>query len=84
VWEEVLEQFPPRFLARGAVGRRKRGDPECPECKTKLKRVSGLGIVPLSEVEDIPFLPEEKADSRQYDEFCFQPEEIAASPRAPS
>ena len=75
------------FLQGVQFKEEKRGEPECPDCKTKLKRVVGLGIVPLSEVEDVPFLREEKSnyeDSRQDDEFCFlEPEEMADSPRAP-
>lgn len=76
------------FLQGVPLRKEKRGEPKCPECKTKLKRVVGLSIVPLSEVEDIPFLPEEKpdyVDSRPDDEFCFlEPEEMAAhAPRAP-
>lgn len=75
------------FLQGVQFKEEKRGEPECPDCKTPLKRIAGLGIVPLSEVEDIPFLPEEKSDHRdswQDDEFCFlEPEEMTASPRAP-
>lgn len=77
------------FLQGVCLEKEKRGEPECPECKTSLKRVAGLGIVPLSEVEDIPFLPDEKSgykdDPRKDDEFCFyEPEELSThSPRAP-
>lgn len=75
------------FLQGVPLAEEKRGEPECPDCKTPLKRVVGLGVVPLSEVEDIPFLPEEKryTDSFSDDEFCFlEPEETAAhSARGP-
>jgi ribosomal protein L37AE/L43A len=66
----------------------KRGLPKCPECKTTLKRIAGLGVVPLSEIGDIPFLPEEKPkleDGSNDDEFCFlEPDEMLAhAARAP-
>lgn len=75
------------FLQGVALEEEKRTAPECPDCKTLLKRIAGLGVVPLSEVEDVPFIPEEKRyeDSFPDDEFCFlEPEERAAhEPRAP-
>lgn len=75
------------FLQGVALGEKKRGAPKCPECKKELKRVSGLGVVPLSEIEDIPFLPDHEpdyADEFKDDEFCFlEPEELAAGARAP-
>jgi predicted nucleic acid-binding Zn-ribbon protein len=75
------------FLQGVPLAEEKRGEPECSDCKTPLKKVAGLGVVPLSEVEDIPFLPEEKryTDSFPGDEFCFvEPRETAAhSPRGP-
>lgn len=76
------------FLQGAVLEREKRGEPKCPECKKTLQRVSGLGLVPLTEVEDIPFLPEEEPEYRddyKDDEFCFYgSEEMAAhAPRAP-
>jgi hypothetical protein len=76
------------FLQGVPLEEEKRGTPRCPECREPLRRISGLGIVPLSDVADIPFLPEEKSeyeDSRKHDEFCFlEREEMAShSPRAP-
>jgi predicted RNA-binding Zn-ribbon protein involved in translation (DUF1610 family) len=76
------------FLQGVALEDNRRGEPDCPECKTPLRRIPNLGLVPLSEVEDIPFLPEEKSNhSVDYkdDEFCFyEPEEMAShAPRAP-
>jgi predicted nucleic acid-binding Zn-ribbon protein len=66
----------------------KRDKPKCPECREPLQRIAGLSLVPLSEVADISFLPEEKSefeDSRKDDGFCFlEPEEIPShAPRAP-
>jgi hypothetical protein len=68
------------FLQGVVLEHEKRGEPKCPECKKPLRRVSGLGLVPLSEVEDIPFLPEEESrEDYKDDEFCFyEPEEMAA------
>jgi predicted nucleic acid-binding Zn-ribbon protein len=75
------------FLQGVLLEEEKRAAPECPDCKTPLKRIAGLGVVPLCDVEDIPFLPEEKRyeDSFPNDEVCFlEPEEVAArAPRAP-
>ena len=76
------------FLQGVALEEEKRGAPKCPECKKELKRVSGLGVVPLSEIQDIPLLPDDEPDyAGEYkdDEFCFlEPEEMAANgPRAP-
>jgi len=76
------------FLQGVPLEEKKRGAPNCPECKKELKRVSGLGVVPLSEIRDIPLLPEDEPDYAgefKDDEFCFfEPEEIAANaPRAP-
>lgn len=82
-----------RYAVRGffqgvQIEREKRGAPKCPVCRKELKRVPGLGVVPLSEIEDIPFLPDDEpdyADEFKGDEFCFrEPEEMAAyAPRAP-
>ena len=76
------------FLQGVQLKEEKRGEPKCPECRKSLQRISGLGIVPLSAVADIPFLPEENLeyeDSRMDDEFCFlEPEEMAShAPRPP-
>jgi predicted RNA-binding Zn-ribbon protein involved in translation (DUF1610 family) len=76
------------FLQGVALEHEKRGEPNCPECKKPLRRISGLGLVPLSEIEDIPFLPgEEPVHRADYkgDEFRFsEPKEMAAHPpRAP-
>jgi predicted nucleic acid-binding Zn-ribbon protein len=77
------------FLQGVVLGEKKRGEPKCPVCKKSLQRITGLGLVPLSEVEDIPFLLEEEADdcTADYkdDEFCFYEEEemAARAPRAP-
>lgn len=79
------------FLQGVVLDEQQRGQPDCPKCKKPLKRVSGLGLVPLSEVQDIPFLPEEDNSDRvavayrNDDEFCFlEPEEMAAhAPRPP-
>jgi predicted RNA-binding Zn-ribbon protein involved in translation (DUF1610 family) len=76
------------FLQGVVLEDKKRGEPKCLECKKPLRRVPGLGLVPLSEVDDIPFLPEEESGhtaDRKDDEFCFyEPEEMAAhAPRAP-
>ena len=77
------------FLQGVVLEEEKRGTPKCPECKQPLKRVAGLGVLPLSEVQGVPFLPEDEPDySDEYrdDEFCFlEPEELAAgyAPRAP-
>jgi predicted nucleic acid-binding Zn-ribbon protein len=74
------------FLQGVALEDQKRGAPKCPNCKTPLKRITGLGLVPLSEVEDIPFLPEEeRAPLKKDNEFCFyEAEEMAGrAPRAP-
>lgn len=77
------------FLQGVQFEEEKRGEPECPECKTPLRRIPGLGIVPLSELEDIPFLPgqkkPERADDYIDDEFCsYEAEDLAArGPRAP-
>ena len=76
------------FLQRVALEGKKRGAPKCPECKKELKRVSGLGVVPLSEIQDIPLLPEDEPDYTgefKDDDFCFlEPGEMAANaPRAP-
>jgi predicted nucleic acid-binding Zn-ribbon protein len=76
------------FLQGVCFEEEKRNKPKCPECRESLQRISGLGIVPLSEVADIPFLAEEKSqyeDTRKDDEFCFlQSEEMAShAPRAP-
>ena len=76
------------FLQGLALEEKKRGAPKCPKCKKELKRVSGLGVVPLSEIEDIPLLPDDEPDyAGEYkdDELCFlEPEEMAAhAPRAP-
>lgn len=76
------------FLQGVSLEEEKRGEPRCPECRESLQRIPGLGVVPLSDVADIPFLPEEESeyeDSRRDDEFCFyEPEEKAAhAPRAP-
>jgi predicted nucleic acid-binding Zn-ribbon protein len=76
------------FLQGVPLTGEKRGEPKCPECRESLQRIRGLGIVPLSDVADIPFLVEEKSeyeDSRKDDEFCFlEPEEMAShAPRAP-
>jgi len=76
------------FLQGVALEEEKRGAPKCPECKKELKRVSGLGVVPLSEIQDIPLLPDDEPDYAgefKDDEFCFlEPEEMLANgPRAP-
>jgi DNA-directed RNA polymerase subunit RPC12/RpoP len=76
------------FLQGFPLEEKKHRSPRCPECEEPLRRIPGLGIVPLSEVADIPFLPEEKSeceDSRKDDEFCFlEADEMAShSPRAP-
>jgi hypothetical protein len=76
------------FLQGVCFEEEKRNKPKCPECRESLQRISGLGIVPLSDVADIPFLAEEKSqyeDTRKDDEFCFlQSEEMAShAPRAP-
>ena len=92
-YEQVLmgvRRYAVRGLLQGVVLEEKKQDlPKCETCGLDLRRVPGLGLVPLSEVEDIPFLPEEErsenADSYKDDEFCFyEPEEMAAyAPRAP-
>ena len=78
------------FLQGVPLEQEKRGAPKCPSCKSKpeLKRVSGLGVVPLLEIQDVPFLPNDEpdyADEYRDDEFCFfEPEEMAShAPRAP-
>lgn len=50
------------FLQGVPLTDEKRGEPKCPECRKSLQRISGLGIVPLSAVADIPFLPEENLE----------------------
>jgi hypothetical protein len=76
------------FLQGVALEAKKRSAPKCPECKKELKRVSGLGVVPLSEIQDIPLLPEDEpnhAGEFKDDEFCFlESGEMAShAPRAP-
>lgn len=91
-YEKVLvgvRRYAVRGFLQGVPLEEEKGrEPKCPECREPLRRIPGLGIVPLSEVTDIPFLPEEKLeyeDSRKDDEFCFlEPEEMAShAPRAP-
>lgn len=82
-----------RYVVRGflqgvPLEEQKRGAPNCSECKKPLRKIPGLGIVPLSEVEDIPSLPEERIDyedGRKDDEVClYELNEMAAhAPRAP-
>lgn len=76
------------FLQGVAPQEKKRDAPKCPACKKELKKVSGLGVVPLSEIQDIPLLSNDEPDyaSRFEDnEFRFlKREEMAAdAPRAP-
>jgi predicted nucleic acid-binding Zn-ribbon protein len=82
-----------RYAVRGylqgvRLEEKKRGLPECPVCKIPLKRVAGLGIVPLSEIQGIPLLPDDDPDyTDEYrDDECafYEPEEaVAHAPRAP-
>lgn len=56
--------------------------------RQKLKRVTGLGVVPLSEIEDVPLLPDENPDraaEHRNDEFCsYETKQLTAdSARAP-
>lgn len=76
------------FLQGVQLEKEKRGAPKCPVCKKELKAVPGLGVVPLSEIQDIPLLPADEpdyVDEFKDDGFCFlEPEEMAAyAPRAP-
>jgi hypothetical protein len=77
------------FLQGVALEDEKCDAPKCSKCKESLRRVPGLGVIPLSEIEDIPFLPEEELGSTvgyEDDEF-FSPydsgEMAAHAPRAP-
>jgi hypothetical protein len=95
LYEKILvgvRRYAVRGFLQGIQLEAKKRGPKCPKCKTDLKRIAGLGIIPLFEIEDIPFLPtqeelwqpEDEAD-RKDDEYCFyEPEEMAVhSPRAP-
>jgi hypothetical protein len=91
-YEQVLEGVR-RYAVRGflqgvQLQAQRRGQLQCP-CKNDLKPVRGLGIVPLSEVEDIPFVAKERESERKSktdDEFCFYEsgeKRAACRPRAP-
>jgi hypothetical protein len=89
-YEKVLvgvRRYAVRGFLQGVALEEKRGAPKCPECKKELKRVSGLGVVPLSEIQDIPLLPDDEPDyaGEFKGKLCFlEPEGLAAyAPRAP-
>jgi len=64
-YEKVLvgvRRYAVRGFLQGVSLEVERSGPRCLRCKNPLKRVGGLGLVPLSEIADIPFLLEDKPE----------------------
>lgn len=87
-YEKILvgvRRYAVRGFLQGVLLEQKCGGPNCPECKTtQLNRIPGLGLVPLSEIEDIPFLTAETFEAVGARKNGFESEETGSQmARAP-
>jgi len=85
-----VRRYAVRGLLQGVpIVEEKRDAPRCPECRKTIRKIPGIGIVPLSEIETVPFLRDEpEAQVKpppEPDEVWFDGSEetFTHAPRAP-